>query len=262
MHLFCFGYGYVAQFFAKKLINLGWKISGTSSNKYINGANIFHYNEVSLDVFTDVTHVLISIPPDGDDVLKRYGKYLNNINWLGYLSATSVYGDHFGNWVDETSETKCTSKRGEDRFKSEQKWLGSNLPAHIFRLAGIYGPGRNMLIDLKLGKARNVNHFFSRIHVEDISNILLSSMNNIKPREIYNCADDLPATQSEVVTYAAKLLNIFPPEPTDILTIPTYARSFYLESKKVSNKKIKQDLNISLIYPNYRIGLKSLIKQL
>ncbi|APR98850.1 SDR family oxidoreductase [Wolbachia endosymbiont of Folsomia candida] len=259
MNLFCFGYGYVAKFLSKKLLSLGWTISGTSSiNSSEKNIKIFNYNEIDKDIFKSVTHALISIPPNGDDVIERYGSYLQNIKWLGYLSATSVYGDHSGNWVTEESETKPIERRGKDRLKHEKKWLDSGLPVHIFRLAGIYGPGRNVLIDLQLGKARNVKkegHFFSRIHVEDISSILFSSMQNIKPGEIYNCADDLPATQSEVVAYGAKLLNINPPEEIEVTSLPDDAQSFYLGSKKVSNAKIKRNLNVSLIYPNYKVGL-------
>ncbi len=261
MHLFCFGYGYVAKFLSKILLSLDWKISGTSQSQDVQSINLFNYKKVSKDTFQDVTHVLVSIPPDGDDVLERYGHYLQNIKWLGYLSTTSVYGDHAGNWVTEESETKPVESRGKSRLKSEKKWLNSKLPVHVFRLAGIYGPGRNVLVDLQVNKARNVRkegHLFSRIHVEDISNILFSSMLNIKPGEIYNCADNLPATQSEVVTYAAKLLNVSIPELIEISSLPDYAQSFYLGSKKVSNIKIKKDFSISLIYPNYKVGLKSL----
>lgn len=163
MHLFCFGYGYVAKFLSKKLLNLGWKVSGTSRSKNIQDVILFNYEKVSQDLLKSATHVLISIPPDGDDVVERYGDCLQNVKWLGYLSATSVYGDHSGNWVDEESETRPIEIRGEKRLKSEKKWLNSKLPVHIFRLAGIYGPGRNVLIDLQLGKARNVKkegHFF------------------------------------------------------------------------------------------------------
>ncbi|QOD37831.1 SDR family oxidoreductase [Candidatus Wolbachia massiliensis] len=260
MHLFCFGYGYVARFFSKRLLDLYWKVSGTSRNQDVQSVSLFNYDKVNKDTLQDVTHVLVSIPPDGDDVLERYGSCLQNVKWLGYLSATSVYGDHAGNWVTEESETKPMESRGENRLRSEKKWLNSNLPVHIFRLAGIYGPGRNVLVDLRLGRAKHVQkegHFFSRIHVEDISNILFSSMQNIKPGEIYNCADDLPATQSEVVTYAAKLLNVSIPEPTEVSLLPDCVQSFYLGSKKVSNAKIKRELGISLIYPNYRVGLES-----
>ncbi|MCA4774646.1 SDR family oxidoreductase [Wolbachia endosymbiont of Mansonella ozzardi] len=264
MHLFCFGYGYVARFLSKKLLNLGWKVSGTSKNQDVQDVNFFNYDKVSEDAFQDVTHVLISIPPGSDDALERYGHYFQNVKWLGYLSATNVYGNHTGNWVTEESETKPIENRGENRLRSEKKWLNSNLPVHVFRLAGIYGPSRNVLVDLQLNKARNVRkegHFFSRIHVEDISNILFSSMQSIKPGEIYNCADDLPATQSEVVTYAAKLLNVSAPEPVEVYSLPECAQSFYLGSKKVSNVKVKRDLVTSLVYPNYKVGLESLYSE-
>lgn len=156
MHLFCFGYGYVAKFLSKKLLNLGWKVSGTSRSKNIQNVILFNYEKVSQDLLKSATHVLISIPPDGDDVVERYSDCLQNVKWFGYLSATSVYGDHSGNWVNEESETQPIEIRGEKRLKSEKKWLNSRLPVHIFRLAGIYGPNRNVLIDLQLGKARNV----------------------------------------------------------------------------------------------------------
>ncbi|MCV3769393.1 MAG: SDR family NAD(P)-dependent oxidoreductase, partial [Wolbachia pipientis] len=189
MHLFCFGYGYVAKFLSKSLLDLNWKISGTSSNQDIQKVDLFHYDKVNEYNFKGVTHVLVSIPPDGDDVLERYSHYFQDIKWLGYLSATSVYGDHAGNWITEESKTRPIETRGKNRLKSEKKWLSSKLPVHIFRLAGIYGPGRNVLIDLRLNKIKNLQkegHVFSRIHVKDISNILFSSMKNIKPGEIYN----------------------------------------------------------------------------
>ena len=264
MHLFCFGYGYVAQFLSRKLPN--WKVSGTSRKSNTNDVNIFNYNKIDKDILKDVTHVLISIPTDGDNILEKYGHHLQNIKWLGYLSATSVYGDHFGNWVTESSQTKPTGSTGKSRLMFEKKWIDSKLPVHIFRLAGIYGPGRNVLINLKLGNAKSVKskegQVFSRIHVEDIANILLSSMNNINPGEIYNCADDLPAPQADVIAYAAKLLNIDPPELVDISCLSSFAQSFYLESKRVSNTKIKQDLNVSLVYPNYRVGLNALFNDM
>ncbi|MDD9336725.1 MAG: SDR family oxidoreductase [Wolbachia sp.] len=265
MRLFCFGYGYTAKSLSKKLLDLGWKVSGTSRSKGVQNINIFNYDEVNTDILKTATHVLTSIPPESDNVLEKYGDYLQGIKWLGYLSATSIYGDHSGSWVTEESEVKPIESRGENRLKFEKKWLDSKLPVHIFRLASIYGPGRNALIDLKLGKAKNIQkegHFFSRIHVEDIANILLSSMQNTKPGEIYNCADDLPATQSEIITYAAKLLNINPPEQIEVSSLTDYAQSFYLGSKKVSNAKIKQALNVSLTYPDYRVGLEGLLSTL
>ncbi|WCR53559.1 MAG: Protein YeeZ [Wolbachia endosymbiont of Ctenocephalides orientis wCori] len=319
MHLFCFGYGYVAKFLSRKLLNLGhitikwchpsastlgsmkllpaytfhknanqrkgnehwipvsstgmtkdpqnldWQVSGTSRNKSVQNINLYGYDDIDTNLLKNVTHILISIPPDGDDVLERYGEYIQNVKWIGYLSATSVYGDHSGNWVTEESETNPIENRGIKRLEAEKKWLSSKLPVHIFRLAGIYGPDRNVLIDLKLGRARNVKkegHFFSRIHVEDIENILFSSMQTIKPGEVYNCADDLPATQAEVITYASKLLNVSPPESVEISSLPSCAQSFYLGSKKVSNAKIRKDLNISLTYPNYKSGLESLYNKM
>ncbi|MDG7056235.1 MAG: SDR family oxidoreductase [Wolbachia endosymbiont of Meromenopon meropis] len=265
MRLFCFGYGYVARFLSQKLLSLDWKISGSSRRRGTQNVNLFNYSKVDKDILQEATHILISIPPESDNVLDTYGHYCKNVKWLGYLSSTSVYGNHFGKWVTEKSETKPLGSRGEERFRSENQWLNSNLPVHIFRLAGIYGPERNILIDLQLKKVKNIKkegHFFSRIHVEDISNILLASMQNIKPGEIYNCSDDLPATQSEVVTYAAKLLNIRAPKPTRVSSLSHNVQDFYLGSKKVSNTKVKRDLGISLVYADYKSGLKSLYNTL
>lgn len=267
MHLFCFGYGYVAKFLSQKLISLGWRVIGTSSkiNNDIN-INVLDYNSNLIwDLLLDATHVLISIPPNGDSVLEKYGNYFKNVKWVGYLSATSVYGEHYGHWVTENSGTKPVEERGIGRLEFEKKWRQSGLPVHFFRLAAIYGPGRNALVDLRLGKAKNVikeGHVFSRIHVEDIANILLSSINNPNRGEIYNCADDLPSPQSEVIVYAASLLKIEPPTPIHFSKLPESVRSFYNETKRVNNAKIKTSLNIVLQYPTYKEGLIHELKKL
>lgn len=265
MHLFCFGYGYVAKFLAQKLASLGWKISGTSSKTNEDGgiSILDHNSNLVQSLLLDATHVLISIPPSGDDVLKKYSNCFKNIKWVGYLSATSVYGEHYGQWVTEDSEAKPVEERGIKRLECEEKWRQSNLPVHFFRLAAIYGPGRNALVDLKLGKAKSVikeGHVFSRIHVEDITSILLSSINNLNPGEVYNCADDLPSPQIEVITYAANLLKIDPPTPIHFSKLPN--KSFYNGTKRVSNAKIKTNLNVVLQYPTYKEGLTYEFKRL
>ncbi|UWI83285.1 SDR family oxidoreductase [Wolbachia endosymbiont of Howardula sp.] len=266
MQLFCFGYGYVAQFLSYTLLERGWTIGGTSSiKKTDNSITIYRYDRVNKDFLRASTHILISVPPEGDDILERYGDEMRNIKWLGYLSATNVYGDHAGHWVTEESETRPIEVRGKSRIHAEIKWMHSILPIHIFRLSGIYGPQRNVLVDLQHHKARNIQktgHLFSRIHVFDIINIILSSMQRVRPGEIYNCADDLPATQSEVLMYGAQLLNMALPQPTEISTLSEHGQSFFLGSKKVSNLKIKQDLKISLMFANYKIGLKELYRKL
>ncbi|WP_339047882.1 SDR family oxidoreductase [Candidatus Mesenet endosymbiont of Phosphuga atrata] len=267
MHLFCFGYGYVAKFLAQKLANLDWKISGTSSKTNENAdINILNYNSnLVQSSLLDATHVLISIPPNGDNVLEKYSSYFKNVKWIGYLSATSVYGEHYGHWVTEDSETKPIEERGIKRLECEKKWRQSNLPVHFFRLAAIYGPDRNALVDLKLGKAKSVikeGHVFSRIHVEDIASILFSSINSPDPGEVYNCADDLPSPQIEVITYAANLLKIEPPAPIHFSKLPKSIRSFYNGTKRISNAKIKTNLNVVLQYPTYKEGLIHEFKRL
>ncbi len=266
MHLFCFGYGYVAKFLSQRLISLGWKISGTSSK--INedmSISLLDYNcNLVQDLLADATHILVSIPPSGDNILERYGNYFKNVEWLGYLSATSVYGEHYGNWVTENSKTKPIEERGIRRLEFEEKWRQSNLPVHFFRLAAIYGLGRNALFDLKLGQSRNVvkeGHVFSRIHVEDIASILFNSIKKPNPGEIYNCADDFPSPQSEVIVYAANLLKIRPPTPIHFSELPESTRSFYNGVKRVSNAKVKMNLDVILKYPTYKEGLNHLLSQ-
>ena len=265
MHLFCFGYGYTAKFLAQKLLPLKWKISGTSFNKISQdkNVNLLNYNfPLPESIFSDVTHVLISIPPEGDNVLQKYYKYLKKIKWLGYLSATNVYGDHNGNWVDETSATNPSTVSGINRLKQEKMWYNSNLPSHIFRLSGIYGPTRNVLCNLIQNNVKYIisDTMFSRIHVEDIANILFTSINNPNPGSIYNCADDLPTSYSNVIKYGSQLLNIKTPEPVLLEDLSDNMKKFYSERKLVSNLKIKNALNISLLYPSYIQGLQNLIK--
>ena len=211
---------------------------------------------------------MISIPPiDGKDIVANYldtnFKNLRNCRWITYLSATSVYGDHKGNWVNEESITKPTSLSGINRLKAENSWISLskkiNLPLQIFRLAGIYSKRFNILGRLKNGKAQIVdkkNQFFSRIHIEDIANILFKSLDNFKNNQIYNICDDKPASQSEVVAFGAKLLKIEQPSPVKLEEIESeMLQNFYKDSKKVDNKKMKDFFNYNLEYPTYKEGL-------
>ncbi|QGR02757.1 SDR family oxidoreductase [Ehrlichia ruminantium] len=265
MHLFCFGYGYTASFLAQKLLSLKWKVSGTSfhqKKQQNENVHILDYNfPLPESIFADITHVLISIPPEGDDILKKYHIFLQKVHWVGYLSATNVYGDHNGNWVNETSITNPSTNSGIHRLKQEKLWLNSNLPIHIFRLSGIYGPQRNVLCHLIQNNVRYIisDTIFSRIHVDDIANILFTSIHHPNPNSIYNCSDDLPASYSNVVKYGAQLLNIDPPKPITFDDLPDSMKRFYTEKKLVSNLKIKDELGISLKYPTYIQGLHSLI---
>jgi nucleoside-diphosphate-sugar epimerase len=273
-HLFCFGLGYCASHFADFLLPLGWKISGTcrSEDKLLNLSKksiqgyLFNH-KLNLDT---VTHILLSIPPsidDGDIVLNQYFtllKNMPNLKWVGYLSTTGVYGNHNGDWVDENTMVKPTNKRSEYRVSAEKDWLNSGLPAHIFRISGIYGQGRSAIDAIKNKTARRIDkpgQVFCRIHVEDICQILYASINNPNPGQIYNCADDYPSSQADVVLYAANLLQVEPPELVAIENsdLSQMALSFYEGCRRVSNRKIKEELGVKLKYPNYMSGLESVL---
>lgn len=264
--LFCFGLGYVAQYLTS---NFNIKHIGTHTN----GKNNLIFNEeTELDItkFLEISHVLISIPPiNGVDIVHHKMleqlKALPNLKWVGYLSATSVYQNADGAEVDENYPLEKFEKKSLDRQKAENLWLTSTLPIHIFRLAAIYGKGRSVLDLLLNGTARRIykkNHFFSRIHVADIANILFSSMNNIKIGSIYNVADDLPSSNMEIVEYGAKLLNIDPPKIEDYekAELSEMMRYYYSSSKKIVNNKIKNELNVKLQYPSYKEGLAEILQ--
>lgn len=281
-HVFFFGFGYVAAFLAMKLASFGCKVSGTTTNNEkkqfmeANGYNawLFSRNRMipdALSVMKDVTHIVLSIPPDGEGDLAfdmHAGDLctLKNLEWAGYLSTTSIYGNHDGAWVSEETVPAPNSRRGSLRLKAEEDWyscyLNDNLPLHIFRLAGIYGPGRSALDSALSGVAKRIDkpgHVFNRIHVEDIVQVLVASMMQPKPFSIYNLADDDPAPSQELIQYACNLLEIETPPllPFSQMEIAPIMRSFYKENKRVKNDKIKEELGIKLLYPDYRSGLRS-----
>ena len=280
MNIVCFGFGQVAKNFIKKLNNNGvsFKLTATSreesKNKKFENINYesFQLTENSFDKnfisrLENADHILLSIAPiNGRDiVIKNFKKYLKikKIKWITYLSATSVYGDHSGKWVDENSETDPTSLNGIERLKVEKDWMElankSDLPFQIFRLSGIYSNRYNILKRLKAGDVKIVNkknHFFSRIHVEDIANILCNSLNYFKKKEIYNISDDKPAPAAEVAMYGVKLLGIDKPKTIEINEIESeMLKGFYKDSKKVNNKKMKEFFNYKLKHPSYIEGL-------
>ena len=192
------------------------------------------------------------------------------LEWLGYLSSTAVYGDHQGQWVDEDSVCDPKGASGLLRLEAEQAWLSvarsHQLPLHIFRLAGIYGPGRNPLQRMLLGKRYSVykeGHVFSRIHIDDIVSVLLASMQSVQPLSIYNVADDEPEASHVVDAFAAALLNQapLPLMPFETASLSIMEHEFYSNHKRVSNAKIKQALGCILAYPSYREGLKQLYKE-
>jgi len=275
-HLLCFGFGFSAETLAHKLDPIEWSVIGTSrSPEGVAAINAQGFEGVLFDelqtIPESVTHIVTSVPPsdNGDPVLLRFKddlvKRAETFEWVAYLSTTGVYGDRAGEWVDEDSALQPNMDRGQRRVDAEAAWQQvSDLPLHIFRLAGIYGPGRNAFESLKSGKAQRVikqGQIFSRIHVEDIAGVLLASINEPNPGRIYNMADDEPCPPQDVIAYAAELLGLpIPPDiPFEDAKLSAMAKSFYADSKRVSNVRIKNELSYELKYPNYRAGLKALL---
>ena len=282
--VFCFGFGQVAKHFVKKIIsqNLTLELSATSRQEthqeVFEGISFTSY-EFENDKFDEninlkikeADYILVSVPPiSGEDiVIKSFKIPLKNTKakWITYLSATSVYGDHNGEWVNEKSETKPSTLNGKNRLKAENDWRvfskENNLPLQIFRLSGIYSKQNNILKRLKTGQAKIIKkekHFFSRIHVEDIANILFISLKKFKTNEIFNISDDQPASQEEVAVYGALLLKMNKPNPLKIEDLEEgMLKDFYKESKKVDNKKIKNFFNYQFIYPSYKEGLDNIV---
>jgi nucleoside-diphosphate-sugar epimerase len=277
-HLLCFGFGYSARTLVQRLDKLAWKISATSRDaEGVAEIDTQGFHGLAFDgalrIAPDITHVLVSAPPDdtGDSVLRLFQAQLQKLStqlkWVGYLSTTGVYGDRGGDWVDENSPLEPTTARGQRRLEAEREWLklhsDHGLPVHLFRLAGIYGPGRNTLINVRDGSAKRIvkpGQIFSRIHVEDIAGVLAASIAKPHPGRAYNVCDDEPCPPQEVVEFAANLLGLpLPPEiPFAQANLSPMAKSFYADSKRVSNRRIKSELGYELKYPTYREGLRVL----
>jgi nucleoside-diphosphate-sugar epimerase len=280
INIFCFGFGQVAKNFIKKLsieqynINLSATSRSESSKKIFNGINYNSYlfNSEKFDQnlvvkLKEADHILVSIPPENQEdlVVKNFSKFIESskVKWITYLSATSIYGDHNGEWVNENSKTNPISNNGIARLKAENAWVSlekdNKIPIQIFRLSGIYSNEKNILIRLKSGQVKLINkknHYFSRIHVDDISNILFKSLSKFKSGEIYNLSDDKPSTSEDVTLFGAKLLNIEKIEKIEVDQIKSeMLKNFYNESKKVSNKKMKNYFNYNLKFPSYIEGL-------
>jgi nucleoside-diphosphate-sugar epimerase len=280
--LFCFGLGYSARALARRLCAQGWRLAGTCRSEAqaeALGAQGFAVERFTRDLplrpeaFAEASHVLVSIPPEaaGDPVLACHAPdiaALRGLAWLGYLSTTGVYGDRGGGWVDETSELRPTGERGRRRAAAEAGWLAlwreRQVPVHVFRLAGIYGPGRSVLDALTAGTARRIvkeGQVFSRIHVEDLAAALAASIGRPRPGAVYNVCDDLPAALEEVVAFGARLLGLAPPPlvPFAAAELSKTAKSFYADNKRVSNRLIKEELRLALAYPDYRSGLAAIL---
>lgn len=278
--LFCFGYSYSAEFLARRLAPRGFRIAGTARTAErvaaltAAGIDAFRFDGTAplpLDALEGTTHILASIPPDadGDSALRWHGADLGRLPglaWLGYLSTTGVYGDHGGAWVDESMPPSPRTERARRRVAAEAAWQALTPSAHVFRLAGIYGPGRSTLDQVRAGTARRIvkpGQVFSRIHVADIAQALEASIDRPRPGVIYNLCDDEPAASSDVAAFACSLLGITPPPeiPFDQAQLSDMALSFYGENRRVSNAKVKRELGIELLYPTYREGLSALMAE-
>lgn len=272
--LLSIGHGYSAQALSRRLIPQGWRVIGTTrtaekaARLAAMGVEPMIWPGDIADAVRAATHVLTSVAPDagGDPVVRAVGAQIAaaGVQWVGYLSTTAVYGHHNGNWVDEATALTPSSARGAARVKAEGEWAALGLPLHIFRLAGIYGPGRGPFEKVRDGTARRIlkpGQVFSRIHVEDIAAVLEASLRRPNPGAVYNVCDDDPASPEDVLSLAATLLGL--PEPPMVAyedaEMTPMARSFYAENKRVRNDRIKADLGVRLQFPTYREGLAGLL---
>lgn len=283
--LFCFGLGYCAERLARRLEQRGFAIAGTTrdvaAKREALGAPSWSLYEFdgsapladAAHALAGTTHLLHSIMPDeqGDPVLRWHGKdieALHDLVWIGYLSTTGVYGDHDGEWVNETTARRPSKARSKRRVEAEDQWLAHG--AQVFRLAGIYGPGRSALERVGAGTAQRVikpGKVFNRIHVDDIATVLEASIDQTQARahegRAYNVSDGNPASSAEVISYAAELLGVTPPPavPFEAAQMSPMARSFWQDDLRVSNQRIIEELGVTLAYPDYRAGLRTLAAQ-
>ncbi len=273
--LLVFGFGYTAAALAARL-PWSWRIAGTRRAARGDGPRVsllaFDGTAMPRSVTAAIaaaTHILVSVPPDedGDPVLRHAAAAIAaapNLTWLGYLSTTGVYGDHSGAWADEATPPAPSGPRGARRVAAETGWCDlwhdHGVPVHLFRLPGIYGPGRSAIDTVRAGTARCIvkpGHVFSRIHVADIATALWASMTAPRPGTAYNVCDDDPAPPQDVVAFACRLLGVPVPPAQDFAgaDLSPMARSFYADNKRVANVRLKRDLGVRLAYPDYRAGL-------
>ncbi len=283
-HLLCFGLGYSASWLARDLLGAQWRVSGTYQPQKEHEAvpPAVHMEAFSRDhrvenidaLLRDVSHVLISVPPDatGDPVLDVHGddlaRHAEHIEWLGYLSTVGVYGDTNGKPVNETSRLLPSQERSRFRGLAETRWqnlaVRARLPLHVFRLAGIYGPARSVLDKVRAGRAQRIDkpgHLFSRIHVADLVRVLRASMAKPNPGGVYNVCDDEPARPSDVVKYACELLGVEAPReiPFAKAQMSTMQKTFWADDRLVLNDKIKDELGVELSYRDYKSGLRAVL---
>lgn len=281
MRLLVLGHGYSAGFLTRALVAQGWTVTGTTrsdaSRVAAAGAVPLLWPGDEPAIRAEIARadaILASAGPDadGDPAVRDFGPDLaaTPARWIGYLSTTGVYGDHQGGWVDEDAALTPSTTRGRDRVVAEAAWqalaAAHGRPVHIFRLAGIYGPGRGPFEKIRNGSARRIlkpGQVFSRIHAEDIAQVLAASIAAPRPGAVYNVCDDDPAPPEDVLAHAADLLGLPPPPAEDFATaqMSPMARSFYADSKRVANRRIKDELGVTLRYPDYRSGLAALLRQ-
>ncbi len=279
--LFCFGLGYAGMALARALVRDGWHATGTrrqaDASKDDVAVAVFSGGTAMANVreLTEATHLLATVPPDsrGDPVLAHHASDIaacGGLRWAGYLSTTGVYGDTGGDWVEESAAPRPTSVEAKRRLAAEAAWLdlgtARGVPVHVFRLSGIYGPGRNTFRALRAGTAVRIDkpgHAFSRIHVVDIVSTLRASMACPDPGAVYNVCDDEPAAAAEVIAYAASLLGRLPPPlvPFERAHLRPRARDFYADNRRVSNRRIKDELGVRLCFPSYREGLAAILAE-
>jgi len=282
-HLFCFGLGFSALALARRLAAEGWTVAGTCRSEAkrrdleARGITVHVFDgsaPLASRALKDATHILVSAPPgrDGDPVLRHHAGLLRTLDarWIGYLSTTGVYGDTGGRTATEESPLNPSSARSRQRVEAEAAWLNlwrtDGQPVHVFRLAGIYGPGRSALDQVRAGTARRIDrpdHKFSRIHVDDIANVLQASIAKPDPGAVYNVCDDEPAPAADVTAHACRLLGVEPPPLVPFeeaaREMSEMALSFWRDNRLVSNARLKTDLGVRLSHPTYREGLAAIL---
>lgn len=283
--LFVFGYGYSADALGRRLMAQGWQVAGTCRGAEKAGAlarggvAAFLFDRgrpldpAGCERLASATHLLLSIPPgeDGDPPLLCHQAEIAaaaGLGWIGYLSTTGVYGDHGGAEVDESTPPAPHTERARRRLAAEHAWSGfgrrTGKAIEIFRLAGIYGPGRTPFVALREGRARRIDlpgHVSSRIHVEDIANVLEAAIARPHPDAVWNVCDNAPADPAEVTAHAARLAGLEAPPLVTLeeAGLSPMARSFYEENRRVSNRRIREELGVRLAFPDYRAGLAALL---
>ena len=271
-HLLIFGEGYTGTRLRAKLERDGWHVSGTDRTGSDGKLAFDGTHALPPSLLEGVTHVLCSIPPDdcGDVALQCHDQALaklDSLEWAGYLSTTGIYGDHQGAWVTEDTPPVPTSERANRRLVAESQWLSwgasKGKTVQIFRLAGIYGPGRSALERVQAADARSVikpGHAMNRIHVDDIVKIICAAITRPDAGPIFNCADDEPSPTAEVQEFAAALIGIPPPPrvPISAANLSGMARSFYADNRRVSNQRVKDQLGVTFTFPTYREGLRAI----